>query len=438
MNFKTYYFSKYEKDYDKYLVYNSLIYKYYIPYNSFIKSYNKNNIKLKIGTLEKNELTTPIYYEYFKYHLNNKYIDYNIFISYDIFSDLILSSKILKYKYKKNKNKLMNVYDFIKYKNYKLEYYNYFNEIWESLKDKKEILITKDLLDFIGYKNVNNIGLIYNFNKNIKILIKLLNKYKIDYLYIDITHPKALLYPYIQNKIKNNDNDSIHFKKWLLLSINSFKELLLLCNNKSKNIIKYLIQIEEIFTEYIKYNDELNINNKKTKYRQKIKYLIDKYEKQLKIKDNEINYNNITTNLSKSNKSDIIYIMTTLKYQNKNIFKIGGIKRDLLKYKLSTYNNKILIDYDKYFYIYYSECIDYKSIKYQFSIYFESHKYKKNKDLYQLSAEDIIIWIEKFISNENCYIDLLNNVEYRKQLYNNVINVKSNFKQINIDKINNS
>ncbi|CCU55820.1 N1R/p28-like protein [Choristoneura biennis entomopoxvirus] len=317
------------------------------------------------------------YEEYFNDNDDNRY--YSLGLLKKRFNDTNNEKELIKYL---ENNTLMDIFTFINNNNYDFKLGDWFKDIWYPLFEKKDILITDDLLCFIycgispGWKLPGETSLI---KRN---LMKSLKQYNLQYTEIKYNDSMALEYDYIQNDINKSNNNYIVQKKWILLTVRNFKKLILSLRTKIADEIRdYYITLEEILYDYNKYVNEYNIQNKNKELEKANKkaLMINKF---------------MNNAVIKSDKLEWIYIASTDQYQQDKLYKIGSTER--LHKRIKNYQTGRP---DLYYYVWVKPCYNSKDLDYNIQNLLKDFKYKSNKELYHGISIDDLINIVEFIMN---------------------------------------
>ena len=292
---------------------------------------------------------------------------------------------------------MFTIQEFIKDKNYNIDFL-YIDKFWESIINDKWIYIDDDMLKWMGYSDndIKKGKLSYikmlenNFDKN---NFKLLNcnEFKI----FSKSFMKDL------ENIEINDHNKV---KHLILYPKTFKKSLMLLRTSKANIIRdYYIELEDIFKDYLKYQNEyqkLLYEEEKISYEEKIKLLENKTMNNEFIK--KICFNNINLELN-----DTFYIIVNKILLNENVFKLGITKN--MKDRIGGYNIAQLKD-NEYYCIFSVKCHNGKAFeKYIFSK-LQNFKYKENNELYQIHLEPLKEIILEASKQEHILCNKINNI----------------------------
>ncbi|CCU55450.1 N1R/p28-like protein [Adoxophyes honmai entomopoxvirus 'L'] len=294
-------------------------------------------------------------------------------------------------------NKLMDIFTFIKDNNYDLELGVWFRDIWYPLFNKKDVLITNDILCFIynfqGGKHFHpwNIDKNYQNKKDYK---SFLIKNKIDFDIIKYHKNIINEYSILRNEISLYDNNNLVQKTWLLLSVDDFKESIMMMNNTNSKIIrKYYIKLERILFDY---NNKLkDIKLKELEYK-KNKEIEEHKMELIKANKKALMINKFMNNtVIKSDKLEWIYIASTDQYQQNKLYKIGSTER--LHKRIKSYQTGRP---DEYYYIWVKPCYNSKDLDYHIQNLLKDFKYKSNRELYHgISIDDLIEIIDFIMDN---------------------------------------
>ncbi|CCU55444.1 N1R/p28-like protein [Adoxophyes honmai entomopoxvirus 'L'] len=310
---------------------------------------------------------------------------------------------------KYNIKPLMNIFEFMNENNLILSDNKYFLDIWIPLKDKKEILITDNLLEFMGFINDDILR-----GKDCHAIIRdkrrrylnFLKENNIDYEEINYINKKSKNYEYIENEIKQILPQNLSRKKWIILNIDEFKESIMLLNNsKSKEVRTYYIRLEKIFYSYIEYTKDYYINLERCKslYKEDInnnmlKQLEDSKNKeilQLKLEKEKAERRSLRLKdkfieEKKLKSEQTIYISTSKSYSAQNRYKVGGVdNNNLLKHRLSTYNARSA-EGDEWYYTFIKNINNYKQFESRFWSVLNSFRDKKDKEIIILYYNDLL------------------------------------------------
>ncbi|CCU56180.1 N1R/p28-like protein [Choristoneura rosaceana entomopoxvirus 'L'] len=381
-----------------------------------------NNIKI-----ENNKYNVKDIFNLLEYNNYEEYFGDN--------EDRYYSLKLLKKKFNDNdkereliksieENNLMDIFTFIENNNYEFKLGDWFKDIWYPLFEKKNILITNEILCFIhnGVSHDTKIpGEIPLIKRN---LIKSLKQYNLQYIELKYNDDITLEYEYIRNEINKSTNNNIVQKKWILLTVRNFKKLILSLRTKVADEIRdYYITLEDILYDYSKYISNYNIKKEKNK----IKELKDS-NRQLKLEKEKAERRSLRLKEKfieekKLKLDQIIYISTSQSYAAQNRFKVGGVdNNNLLKPRLSTYNSRSA-EGDEWYYTYIKNINNYKQFESRFWSVMSSFRDKKDKEIIILYYNDLLeIFnfisenynedIDYFNKNVKVYIDNIDNDKY--------------------------
>lgn len=315
--------------------------------------------------------------------------------------------------------------NFIKEKKYDIKIEEWFNDIWYSLVEDTDVIITKPILSFI-FKNKTDISTsTYDIFKSYR------EQYKNYLMQCKIPFETLKYYPNIVEKypilkgdlyISNNPTKKV----WIKLPFKHFKEsIMLLSTPDSKETRKMFMLLEQIFYDYNKYAIGYHTRQFEIEYKNKLS-LKEKENKELKNKICIIN--DMVIQKGKIHRDQIFYIATSRLYGMQNIFKIGGVEnRNLIKTRFSDCDTKNTKD-DRLFYVALYECHDYQLIEKFLSSFLANFKIPNKKELYKINFDNlnnvvsmIIDQLDEYISYFNCMQPkFINNLIFVKNLKENM------------------
>ncbi|CCU55819.1 N1R/p28-like protein [Choristoneura biennis entomopoxvirus] len=320
------------------------------------------------------------YEEYFNDNDDNRY--YSLGLLKKRFNDDEKEKELIKYL---ENNTLMDIFTFINNNNYDFKLGDWFKDIWYPLFEKKDIIITNEIFNFIynfqGGKCLHPYSIDKNYQnkKNYKNFLK---QNDITFNIIKYNESILIKYPILHNELKLYDKNNLVQKTWLMLSVDNFKEsVMIMNNNNSKMIRRYYIKIESILYDYNKYVNEYNIQNKNKELEKANKkaLMINKF---------------MNNAVIKSDKLEWIYIASTDQYQQDKLYKIGSTER--LHKRIKNYQTGRP---DLYYYVWVKPCYNSKDLDYNIQNLLKDFKYKSNKELYHGISIDDLINIVEFIMN---------------------------------------
>ena len=182
----------------------------------------------------------------------------------------------------------------------------YIDRFYHSICNNKWILVCDKTLEWCGYKSESD------KYKSQKKYLQLLNSNFNNNDYKLLTSGEFNSYNKDELNILFKQNDTHGNKKmYLLLRPRLFKEsLMLMQTEKSKQIRKYYLDLEEYFNKYVEYTSGLEIAKLK--------------EENERLKKNQSNIIvHYVTQYKPLENNTFIYVMATKSYMSKNLFKIG-------------------------------------------------------------------------------------------------------------------
>ncbi|CCU55572.1 N1R/p28-like protein [Choristoneura biennis entomopoxvirus] len=294
----------------------------------------------------------------------------------------------------------MDIIDFIKENNYKIELGEWFRDIWVPLFEQKDVVITNKILNFIydfqGDKNLTpyNLEKLYQNKRNYKLF---LNKNEIEYNLIKYDEHTTNNYPILKNELKLYDKNNLVQKTWLVLSVDNFKEsIMMLNNNNSKIIRKYYIKIEKILFDYFNY-----VSNDKIK----------------QLEDSNMRMRVYINNIAEKEKNGYIYIATSKYYAQINNFKLG--KTVSLKSREINFNNTRNTQ-DEFYICYYKKVYNVDKIESILKNILDFCADKKDKEIFIIHYKYLVKLVNKVVDSTNESYDYMNDIikNYLSDMHN--------------------
>lgn len=324
-----------------------------------------------------------------------------------------IHSVIYSIKYKNNIG-LINILTFISKFDLTLDINSgWFQDLWYPLSkfqyskiqlnngEKRPIIITQNLLNWMGYKG-------RNVSDKQERFVRFLESLKISYTKIDYKHPLAIEYQCIQKEILTIPNNNIKKKRWICMDPRDFKKVIIRLNTKNSDIIRdYFLNLEEALFAYGEYTKNYIINRE-----EKEKQLVTLVNEDLKLRIEKVERKAIrASKLMKQvtiqkQKLEWIYIATTNIYAKERIFKIGSTTR--LNSRISGYNIGRPSD-DSYYYCWVKQCYHSKDLDYHIQKLLTDFKYRENTELYHgIKFLDLKVIVDFIIDNYDKSIDYIN------------------------------
>jgi phage anti-repressor protein len=329
---------------------------------------------------------------------------------------------------------------------------SYIERFWKNTFNKEWIYLSKELIvDEIGFKNskdtmndfynkflyrnfvldldykeiVNTDINIYsddnsNFNKNNSVKTSDISIGNVSEQTIsDKTNKNSLKLKNSRVVNKSSVSRGGSNKKEYMITGECFKNILMLVQTENgKTIRKYYVKVEQLAS---KTYQTLAIMTQ-TQLSLSLQQLSIK-DNELSIKDNELSIKEKELSLERSRnlklskfvnnykdlvKEEVIYINTTLKYAKHNRFKVGGVgNKSLLNSRLCTYNtgksNK-----DLQFYTYIRNVNSYRVIEDQLKAYLPMFLEAKNKEMFHIHYEELVLILDTIIDNIDKGISYIN------------------------------
>jgi hypothetical protein len=230
--------------------------------------------------------------------------------------------------------------------------------------------------------------------------------------------------------------------------------------DKGKTIRKYYLKVESLASKTYEIISEIKskIYEEKAKlaqeqitkdFEQKLKIEKEKYDEQQK---KLIFLNNYVETKKNLQHNEIIYIATSDQYANNNRFKVGGSEKEAgLTGRLNVYNTGKAKE-DLFYYVFTIKVNDYKQIENKLKILLDKHLDSKNKELYIINYEELVLIIEflcKNLTSEVDYIkingermvdrtlhEICDLSDHKHEIYHNK-NFKTNISEYTEEQINN-
>lgn len=262
-------------------------------------------------------------------------------------------------------NEKLSVKEFIEKTEYKLEE-SYVDKFWHSIEENDEIILDDEIIRWLGYE-----GKINYCRNNIK---KILTKNKIIFQNIKYSEVCKFLHTL---KFETKQKKYLKQMNFMQLSSRNFKDLCMIINtNKGKQIRNYYLDLEELFKNYIKYQQlcdkfKLHIQKQKTI----------KYKNEINHYKSVINKCNIELNNIKKfkKKNEIIYIISSKHYAEQGLFKIG--RSNNINSRLASLNTSHVIK-DKLFIVKEFKVYDSKMIENRIKFILKNIRDSENREFY--------------------------------------------------------
>ena len=173
------------------------------------------------------------------------------------------------------------------------------------------------------------------------------------------------------------------------------KSLMMIRTSKAEQIRDYFLTLEEIFIDYLKYSNLISEHNRSIEA-SKLNDSIQVYKSKIEqIESTQTELETLRINEMPVEYNEYVYILTSKRYYNLNLFKIG--KTQNLKGRLCSYNTGNVLDDDQNFYLCAIETSDSKSLEKQLHALLSNFHY--HKEWYRISQIDLLGMV-KFVSNQ--------------------------------------
>jgi phage anti-repressor protein len=286
----------------------------------------------------------------------------------------------------KNYNKLLSIKELLNIINYDIN--NLFiDKFWNSIEDDSWIYLDDELIIWFGYKDITNgkkklLGFIKNSDNG---EFKLLNNEEYNKSCWAITAQ--------QDKSWGGSN-----KQHIILSCDCFKEICIkIGTSKSKEIIKYFLEIEKVFKFYNKYILAF---------------------KNFELQQSTLIHNILINKTLLINNSKL-YLITNHQMAKENIFKFG--KTDNEKARISSYNTGH-VEANKFFYVSIYDCYDATSLEKRIAKLLINFKIPNESEMYQLHYNALDYIIKEICKSEDKSINKINS--FIKNDYEKFINLE--------------
>lgn len=273
---------------------------------------------------------------------------------------------------------IMNVMSFVQTFKYDIDKL-YIDKFWASIDMNDWIIIDYDMLRWIGYSHARD-----RDNKR---------RY-LDLLKANFDDGKDYAMVFIDTITRRVVNDA--GINTLVIRARSFKKsLMMIRTERAENIRDYFLALEELVLDYMKYTNLVSEHNRSLEmgklnesiqvYKNKVQEMEStQFEMEaLKINDAPIEYN------------EYVYILTSKRYYNFNLFKIG--KTINMKSRLVGYNTGNALDDDQQFYVAAIKTLDSRSLEKQLHGLLSNFHY--HKEWYRINQIDLLS-IVKFVANQ--------------------------------------
>jgi phage anti-repressor protein len=337
---------------------------------------------------------------------------------------------------------------------------SYIERFWKNTFNKEWIYLSKEMIvDEIGYKysNRNIINHFYerflypnfvldldykeivnteinsysddnsNFNKNNSVKTSdILLTNSGEQTISDKTEKKSSKNKNVQQVNKNSVSRGGSNKKEYMITGECYKLILMLVQTENgKTIRKYYVKVEHLASRTYETlaiitqqqlslslqqlcikDNQLSIKDNELSIERK---LVETKEKELSLeRSRNLKLSKFVNNYKDLVKEEVIYINTTLKYAKHNRFKVGGVSNNsLIKSRLCTYNtgksNK-----DLQFYTYIRNVNSYRVIEDQLKAYLPMFLEAKNKEVYHIHYEELVLILDTIIDNIDKGISYIN------------------------------
>lgn len=250
---------------------------------------------------------------------------------------------------------LLNIYEFIDTFSYDIDKL-YVDKFWNSLNMNDCIPVDYDMLRWMGYSQSRE-------RENKRSYLELLNS--------NFSKGKD----FEEGCGESTTNRGVTPAPIMVSSRTFKKSLMMIRTQRAREIRDYYLLIEEIFLDYTRYTQLIGSHNHQIEINQ-YKGRLDELEtlKNIRIDDTPIKYD------------EYVYVLTTEKYYNLNLFKIG--KTTSLKGRLVSYNTGVALSSDEYFYIYSIKTCDSRALEKQLHRLLSN--FHSKKEWFRINPTDLL------------------------------------------------
>ncbi|AOM63486.1 hypothetical protein [Heterosigma akashiwo virus 01] len=288
-------------------------------------------------------------------------------------------------------NEMVSIRDFVdsQVENYDVEKL-YVDVFWNSLNTKSNdewIEITDDMISSFGYKGKDENT--KHVRASLFRFIERNNNFTLNQDYFFRSHECDPKDETINGKKENRGG---HNKKTLYMKKKALKKLMLSVNTqKSSQLHEYYITLEDIFRDYVLYQNEFKIFQQK-------KTIDELQQNQFKLKPCSDIY------VKKYEPREKIYIMTRKTYAKRNLYKVGRSTNALKR--LVSLNTGNIFEQDKLYICFIQPTYDAKNCENRIHKLLDQFKY--NKEFYRLPfqfVKDIVVGIGESYIYHNAKIN---------------------------------
>ncbi|XP_057320609.1 uncharacterized protein LOC130664626 [Microplitis mediator] len=284
----------------------------------------------------------------------------------------------------------------IKNNNFNLAIDALFIFLWTALENPIGVCIIPFVLRFMGFGGINSQ---FNYDKQLAEFVTFLKINEINY--------KLKKVPL--NKF------GINVSSLIFLTIDNFKNCIMLLNNcKAKEVKKYYIEFERTFNCYKNYTAKLEKQELLNKNEQLLKQNQESIKK-LNEKETKVNdlirmtsgIDNVINNIKMRNKDGYIYIATTKRYAEENLFKIGF--SDNLKARLTALNTG-KISAERFYYSYYKKAFNVRKVEKMIHDVLEDFRDSSKNEFFKLHYTFLSEIVNLVIKNINEPYEYVNDI----------------------------
>lgn len=276
-------------------------------------------------------------------------------------------------------HELMNVNSFVSTFGYNIDKL-YIDKFWGSINNNSWLIIDYDMLKWIGYGSTRD-----RDNKG---------------RYLHLLKQNFIIQEHYDTINKDDprvcDINVALPRNTIIVRGKAFKKSLMMIRTaRAEQIRDYYILLEEILLDYLKYTNRTNEFNKTIECA-KLNSSIDEYrDKITQMESTQVKMEALRVNDSPIEYNEHVYILTSKRYYELNLFKIGKTKD--LKTRLSGYNTGNALDNDQHFYLCSIKTSDSRALEKQIHMILNNFHY--SKEWYRINPTDLLS-VVKFITSQ--------------------------------------
>lgn len=287
----------------------------------------------------------------------------------------------------------LSVLEFIQERGYEIDKL-YVDAFWSSVSDDQWLYIGTEMLKWMGYQTerARRAKDLY-----VKLLVKSFKSDE-DYKQLNASELGSFYVP-TSGDIEPDSHNKV---KHLLVSPDCFKlSLMMMKTDKAHKIRMYYISLEKIVKAYVKYEADLVRHNHELALRETLR-LQQKVDEMAAL---QADLSKMAINSTPVAYTEYVYILTSRRYYQLNLFKIG--KTENLSKRLSSFNTGNALEMDEQFYLCSIPTSDSRGLEKQLHRLLEPFRMKR--EWYKIHASDLISLL-RHVSRQQA--DLLAHTNY--------------------------